>query len=289
MNRATHIAPRFGIKLPDPLPVAAMMRGRTPDDVAALLPRLFNLCRHAQAAAAQLVFGLGEPDRAELAREIAREHILRLTVFVPRGLGFVPCAVGPDASADRLFGGAFPETPEEFEEFLRREEGLGPVFAALRDRFVPGQACVQVMPSAAPTSLFEPVAQENSAAARQAAHAVMRYIENEYGRGQLWRMMGRAIDLRAALAGDIPLPRVIAPGMAVVPSARGLYGLKVQVDGGLVMGLQRITPTDHLLAPGGAMAQTLASLGDASRETAELVLTVLDPCVPLKLEETTHA
>lgn len=289
MNRVAHIAPRYGIKLPEPLPVAAMMRGRTPDDVAALLPRLFNLCRHAQAAAAQLAFGLGEPDHADLAAEIAREHRVRLTVFVPRALGMDPIAVADGASEEALFGGVLPETPEAFEDFLRREQGLGPVFGALRMRFAPGQAATAAMPSAAADTLFDDQAQENSAAARHALHPVMAEIEASIGRGPLWRMMGRALDLRAALSGDIPVPQVVVPGTAVVPSARGLYGLRVQVKEGKVSGLERITPTDHVLAPGGVMAQSLASLGYASRETADLLLTIVDPCVPLELDEVTHA
>ena len=44
------------------LPVADMVVGQTPEDAAAMLPRLFNLCRVAQGIAARAAFDLPLPD-----------------------------------------------------------------------------------------------------------------------------------------------------------------------------------------------------------------------------------
>ena len=51
----------------------------------------------------------------------------------------------------------------------------------------------------------------------------------------------------------------------------------------------RITPTDHLLAPGGVLAQCLATLPADRAGLAPLMLEILDPCSPVRLEEVAHA
>ena len=45
----------------------------------------------------------------------------------------------------------------------------------------------------------------------------------------------------------------IEPGAAVIPAARGVYGVRAEVERGRVVAFERRTPTDHLLAPGGAV------------------------------------
>lgn len=289
MNERAHIPLRFGVEPPEPLPLKALVLGRPPEAVAALLPRLFNLCRHAQGAAARMALGLGAPDCAALAREIAQEHRLHLTLFLPRALGLAPLAPPGGCTAEALFAGELPATPERFEAFLAQGAGIAPLFSALIARFAPGEAATPTLPAVTPATALSPTAQENSAAARHAGHALMRHIEASHGRGPLWRVLGRALDLQAAARGILPAPRLIAPGTAMVPSARGLYTLRLEVAAGAVTALARTTPTDHLLAPGGLLDHSLASLGGADRAQAELLLAVLDPCVPLVLREVSHA
>lgn len=266
------------------------MRGRAPQEVAELLPRLFNLCRHAQGAAARMALGLGAPDLAALAREIRAEHRLRLTLFLPRALGLTPLALPHDVPDRALFGGrSFPTSGAELTEFLESGQGLAPVLSALAARFAPGEGVAPGLPGVTADSALKASAQENSAAARHAGHAAMRHIEATYGRGPLWRIVGRMIDMEAAGRGILPAPRMIGPGTAMVPSARGVYTLLAEVDAGRVAALKRVTPTDHMLAPGGVLAQSLGSLGTAGHATAELLLAVLDPCVPLTLREVQDA
>lgn len=57
----------------------------------------------------------------------------------------------------------------------------------------------------------------------------------------------------------------------------------------MVTALSRVTPTDHLLAPCGALALSLASLPAAKAGLAALVIDILDPCVAVSVQELAHA
>ena len=71
----------------------------------------------------------------------------------------------------------------------------------------------------------------------------------------------------------------------MVPAARGLYGIRAAVENGRVKTFERITPTDHLTAPGGALSQALGSLPPArAAALAPILLAVMDPCFPIELE-----
>jgi len=288
-----HPPARFRAVAPPPLPVEAAMLGRTVEEVAGLMPRLFNLCRTAQSAAIRLALGLEALPVEDLAREIREEHLLRLSILLPAQLG-LPALPLPQRSretlAAALFAGAgFPRTPEGFESFLHVGQGLAPLFAALRDRFAPGEAGTTALPVPTEATVLGVAALENSPAARHLDHPVLRGIEARYGRGPYWRVAARAIDLDAALAGKLPAPRRVAPGAAVVPAARGLYAVRVRVEAGRVVALTRVTPTDHMLALGGMMEQSLASLSGAREDRARLVAEILDPCVPVRLRRVEHA
>ena len=63
-----------------PLPLARLVEGRAVEEVADLLPRLFNLCRVAQTVALRMALGLERIETGALAAEIAREHALKLSV-----------------------------------------------------------------------------------------------------------------------------------------------------------------------------------------------------------------
>lgn len=282
---------RLGVQItpPAPLPVAAMMLGKSPEEVALLLPRLFNLCGAAQAQAARLALGLPVEGIAA-RREILRDHLAKLCLIWPKLLGLPPqplpeaWAEGGAGLQDWLWGGA---QPDDLEGFLASGRGVAPLLAAVEAAFAPGEAVADLPPLTVPMSL---IAQENSPAGRVADHPLMRQAEARHGRGPLWRALGRALDLHRLCA--VPSrDRTPAPGLAVVEAARGAYALSAEAEGNRVTRLARVTPTDHLLAPGGALALSLASLPAAKAGLAALVIDILDPCVAvsLLLTEAAHA
>lgn len=275
------------------LPVARLVIGTPAAEAADLLPRLFNLCRVAQGVAARAAFGLPLPRdwQDELRAEILRDHVAKLCLRWPALVSLPPLALPhdwPTGSAETrrvIFGpaGQMPETPEQFRAFLEADQGCAGLLRAISRLFAPFEACRAALPAPATQSFFGPVAVENSTAARQAAHPVLQGIETEWGRGPLWSATALAYDLQAMLDGRLPAT-VFSQGCAIVPAARGLYGISATVEGGRVTAFTRQTPTDHLLTPGGALDQSLASLVPArARALGPLVLSLLDPCTPVRL------
>jgi hypothetical protein len=259
-----------------PLPVEALVLGKPAAEAAELLPRLFSLCRAAQGMAARLALGLpaGEDPRAE----ILRDHLLALCVTLPRAFGLAPRPIPADA-ASLLGPGGLPDRPAALIE-------ADPLAACIAQTFPPGAALCAALPR--PPDPLAEGAFENSPAGRQADHPLMRAIEAGHGRGPLWRYAGRLVDLEAALSGRLPAAR-LADGVAIVPAARGAYALRLTVAGGIVTGLARRTPTDHLLASGGALLQALAGLPGALRALAPQIVTLHDPCIPVTIREVQDA
>ncbi len=276
------------------LPVAEMVVGKSVTEAAELLPRLFNLCRTAQAIAARAAFGLPQDAdwQGALQREIFKEHILKLCLKWPGQLSLASLNLPPDwreGGGDvrrALFGsaGTLPATHEEFITFLETDVGIAPVLKAIDQLFAPFEAIRAALPLTSPMRVFEPQMQENSVAARHASHPVLRGLERSRGRGPLWTATAVALDAEACLTQDLPAPQM-SVGRAVVPAARGLYGVEAEIDNGRVARFRRITPTDHLLVPGGSLDQSLATLAPKrARALAPLLLSILDPCFPVKLE-----
>ena len=54
---------------------------------------------------------------------------------------------------------------------------------------------------------------------------------------------------------------------------------------GHVTQFERVTPTDHMLAPDGILDRTLATLPAMKEGLATLILEILDPCTPVRLKE----
>lgn len=52
---------------------------------------------------------------------------------------------------------------------------------------------------------------------------------------------------------------------------------------------ERVTPTDSLLARGGVLDRTLASLPADKAGLGPLLLDILDPCSPVRLKEVRNA
>ena len=278
-------------KAAPPLPVDRMVIGQRIEDAADLLPRLFNLCRVAQGVAARAAFGLDpEPGwQAALRAEILREHVVKLCLKWPGLLSLPPVALPRDwasnpAALRRALFGQTCAVPADLDQWCASGEGSAPVLRALRDLFDPGEATRGALPLTGADTALDPTAQENSVAARHADHPLLRTTEQRYGRGPLWSAIAVLIDIDATLEGALP-PAEPRPGRAVVPAARGLYAIEATVTDGIVRSFVRMTPTDHLLAPQGALAQALASLpASRAQALAPIVVAVMDPCVPLTLE-----
>jgi len=293
-------APRRLVARPAPaLPVDRLVRGKPAAEAAALVPRLFNLCRAAQDAALRAALGL--PDAggaAALAAEIRRDHVLRFALVLPRHFGqpVVPLAENwrTDAAglARALFGGAgrLPESPAAFAQFLASDAPVAATLRRVAEMFPPGTATADgLLPVDARTAFDPRAAVENSTAQRVAAHPVMADLARRIGHGPLWRVAGRAYDLERMLTGPAPAVASHGPGAATVPATRGLYAVRARVADGIVAAFTRVTPTDHLLAPGGMLDRTLASLPADRVGAAALLLDILDPCTPLGLTETADA
>lgn len=282
-----------------PLPVSSLLVGGSAEVAAEVLPRLFNLCRVTQGLAARMAFGLenGPVPTKELHNEILRDHVMKLCVGLPRHFGQSPNRIPQrpldeaDQVHDLLFGpgGQAPETPDAFNAFLKTAKGVAPLLYEIASRFRPGDACVGHLPTVSWITMFGKSPMENSVAGRQAHHPVMRSLEQEFGRGPLWRITARLYDALECLEGRLRAPHLVKPGFAIVPAARGVYGIKARVEQDTLVNFKRKTPTDHLLAPGGVLEQSLASLPANQAELAPLVLDILDPCSPVSLEAVDYA
>ena len=276
---------RLTVTRPAPVPIERLVLVRDVDEVIATLPRIFNLCRAAQETALRLAFD--RPASMDgIAEEILREGMMRLCVMWPQMLGLTPAR--PDMQAPRraLFGdvGAFPGTVAAFQAFLASDQGVAPVLRAINNRFAPGVAAVSGLSDVTDATVMDAGAVENSPALRHADHPVLTHIAQTHGRAPLWRAVARVLDVQSALLGTVPAMRMGADGVAIVPAARGVYAVRARTDGGRVTAFSRITPTDHMLATGGAIDQTLDSLSNGQRGLAPLALALMDPCVPLTIK-----
>lgn len=281
------LGPRPTLTAAAPLPIEALVLGKPVAEAAELLPRLFNLCRAAQGMAAKLALGL--PATEDPTAEIIRDHVLKLCITLPRAFGLpsipIPSlggeATGNVSSAAGLLGrSGLADDPQDIEG------PLAPLFHHIASTFPPGVATCPPLP--APQDPLAEGAFENSAAGRQSSHPLLRHIEQTHGRGPLWRLAGLMADLDAALHNWLPAPTV-TQGTATAPAARGSYALRIAQRDGLVTGITRRTPTDHLLAPGGALLQSLASLPEPLQHLAPQVIALHDPCIPVTVREAADA
>jgi len=262
--------------------LAALMIGRQVEEVAAMLPRLFNLCRMAQSAAACIALGLPQGD--DPGDEVVRDHFARIFVTLRHAFGMAP--LRPDVAG--VFGpaGRLPRDPGELAGWLAADIPAAELARELIRSFPCGMA--QCRPMTPPPG-GQAGAFENSPAGRQVAHPLMQAVEAAQGRGPFWRYLGTLADLQAALAGQLPAPRRLPDGTALVQAARGVYALRLGQAAGRVTALHRVTPTDHQLAPGGALEQALAGIPPQRADLALRLVALHDPCVQVTLAEVCHA
>lgn len=267
--------------------MAALLRGKTAEEAVELMPRLFNLCRAAQETGVRTALGLDVSPTlmAEARAEMVRDHVLKLCITVPQKLGFSPVALPAGWQKDEalarraIFGD--DGWPKDFNAFLRSGLGVAPVLTAVREAFGTW-ADTGPLPTPTPDNMFKRKPVENSPAGRNASRKLMHEIAASDGHGPLWRLVGRLFDLTLPMTP----PRLTAHG-AIACAPRGAYALRVTTVGDRVADVVRITPTDHLLAQGGALERSLDNLPDAG--LVPLLLDILDPCSPVTVKEAPHA
>ena len=292
------VAPPSGLRLrrAPALPVARLVIGKRVEEVEALLPRIFSLCRNAQTAAVQGALGRLDATRVQpalrgIAEEMLRDNLLKFLQSWPRLLGLTPRDLNilhapPDWIALSLFGsaGRLPTRPSDMTAFLGSGQGIAPVMAGIDAAFGPGHGVADSLPLASTANAWDRGV-DNGPAARHATHPAMAALE-VLGRGPLWRALGRAYDTESALRCALPAIHCPAPGTAIVPATRGAYAIRIAQKEGIVTEFERITPTCSLLAPGGVADRALASLPGGAEDRAPLLMDILDPCTPVQLEAT---
>lgn len=278
------------------LPVSRLVVGQSVDAVATLLPRLFSLCRAAQSAAVEAA--LGRPVSPDpIAEEILRDHLLKFHVIWPRFFWRPPCplpanwAAGGAELRRTVFGPSLkaPTTAAGFFDFLDSGEGYAPVLNMIDGCFAAGEAVAEGIASVSPETIWSDQPVDNSVAVRVAAHPAMQGIAEARGKGPLWRAAARLYDIALVLDGGVPPVATPTQGQAIVPAARGCYAVRIGCDGDTVTDFDRITPTDHLLAPDGVLDRSLATLPGNKSGLGPLLLDILDPCSPVRLREVGHA
>lgn len=293
---------------PVPPTAQALLQDRSLARLRALLPVLFGLCRHVQETALALALSEAPPDPLALRRELIRDHLARLCLHLPAALGLPGRALPPGwAAAGRddgegralvaaLYGPAGQPAPADLPHWLASDQGLAPILGAIARAFAPGEAAAD-LPALDPQRPFAPGACDNSLLARQRAHPLVAAALASHGPGPLARALARLADLADLALGQAAPAQRLADGSAWVPCSRGICLLSLQLSPpGLghgpdligadtqVIALQRRSPTDDILAPGGLMAASLAALPADRAGLAPLVLAVLDPCLALDLQ-----
>lgn len=296
------------VEPPRAVPVAVLVRGRPPEEAARLVPRLFNLCGAAQEAAIRSAFDLPAPEAltSRIAGETLVEHVFRLCLIWPAILGIAPDREAVtlarralvDAEAARqlrwhLFApldGA-PGDLNTLSSFVVAAE-TGPA-RMLREIVTHwdghwGRADLPDFDPAGPVD-WDGVTQggfpvENSPAGR-AKGSLLAAIAARHGRGLLWRIAARLVEVDRLLAGAT----MGDPAKGAAEAARGTLLVRGACRNGSIAAFERLSPTDFALAPGGSLETALASLpveGGAPpvERIARLIVETIDPCIATGIE-----
>lgn len=292
--------------------------GRRADEVAALMPRVFNLCAGAHAQAARAALGLpGDEAAARTARrERARDHAVALLCDWPSLLGQAPdraalagLANGSEESMRRLrdvllgsdidLAGSSMKTMEHW--LAAGRSPMARLLAEVRATFDPAWGRAELaMPDAADIAAALEAGEpgrlrETTAADPWRAAPLLRDLHAREGASLFLRMLARLLDLLACLDGAPEASVLAPPGIGLARAARGLLAHRARVVGGLVADYRVLSPSAWNLAPGGLLSRMLAALpmnGQTSM-LARLVVSCVNPCVPVTLRmeprEVAHA
>lgn len=292
--------------------------GRRAEEVAALMPRVFNLCAGAHAQAARAALGLPVDAAAARAarRERARDHAVALLCDWPSLLGYAPDRValaglanGSEDSMrrlrDALLGGDIDlasSSIKAMEHWLAA--GRSPasrLLAHIRAALDPAWGRAELaMPDAADIAAAldagEPGGlRETTAADPWRAAPLLRDLHAREGASLFLRMLARLLDLLSCLDGAPDAPVLGPPGIGLARAARGLLVHRARVVGGLVADYRVLSPSAWNLAPGGLLSRMLAALPMSGQTPmlARLVVSCVNPCVPVTLRmeprEVAHA
>lgn len=271
--------------------LSPQMMGRPIHEATALVPTVVPLCALAQDIATRLALGVKIPIdvKARLIRDALLDHLVRLFIYLPHVLELRATALptrweaDPDRLRPHIFGdlGRLPADLTEFKRWLAADDGVAPVIAAIGARFLPGEGATGACALATPTNVFQLDPIENSLAGRHAHHPLMQEIAAKHGRGPLWRAVARLVDLETCLDGVFPRFARPQSGRAYVYASRGVYAVEATAHDGRVATFRRITPTDHLRAPGGVWDQIIANLPPERLTEIEVIKAILDPCKEL--------
>jgi hypothetical protein len=268
--------------------------GKPVGEARDLLGRVFNLCRAAQTAGFDIATG-SRAETAAIAAELRRDHLMQIFMAWPRTLGLTPqfdrdWLTDDHAALVALFGptARAPRSDFEMAGFLGSEDGVGPLLHLIGEIFGPRTAIADGLPLVDAETAFRAVPVENSPAARQAAHPALSYVEATV-RPRPPVARGRSgprpcHDPRRPPPRPVPAPE----GCAIVPATRGYYAVSVGTVDGHVKTLSRVTPTDHMLAPGGALEAMLSTLPPDRAMLLPVLMTLVDPCRPLNVEAATQ-
>lgn len=276
--------------------------GLSVDDALRLVPLVWNVCGAAQEGAFRAALGLPVDDALtkRIVREAIRDHLLHLCVRLPAALGLRPQPaivaafnVREGEAANRIFpGGGMPHDVATLRRVCAEEKSLGSEllssavssaapFCAAQAPLITGQDAREGFLHAqqGPT--------ENSAASRNASHPLLVDISETFGRGVLWRIAGRMVDLEALAHGAPSAPPAHGRGgYGAAIAARGTMLIRASERASLLENFERIAPTDCAFATGGVATQLMEALppDNTAMSRAETLLSVLDPCVPARVE-----
>ncbi|WP_018391456.1 nickel-dependent hydrogenase large subunit [Ancylobacter sp. FA202] len=291
--------------------VARCVVGRSREEAAGLLPRVYNLCGGAHAVAAAAALGLPEPCRDRLSERL-RDHAVAVFAEWPALFGGAPDraalrqlagtaedhlalrrhVLGDDVAASEL--DLARATPAEFGKWLDRAASpTARLMRRLQDTLHPDWGRVELdRPDMADVvAALEDgtprVARETTAADGWRGAPLIRDLLAREGMSLFVRLLARLLDLLAGLAGNAgPAPdRRPPPGIGFAYAARGLLAHRARVEDGVVVDYRILAPSAWNLAPDGLLARMLAALptNDETSRLARIAVAAVNPCVPVRL------
>ncbi|MFG1477365.1 nickel-dependent hydrogenase large subunit [Xanthobacter sp. V4C-4] len=302
---------------PDP---ARALEGRPPEEVARLVPRVFNLCGAAHGFAAARALGLpAVADTLAMMRESVRDHALAILHGWPTLLDGAPDRAalralarpgedGARAITTALVGAPLADhdfgtlTGAELDAWLvAGDTATARILARLR-RLDPAEGraglpelgavdilralSARLAPDAGPSGEAAPAHRETGALGRVAATPLFAGLIAHEGPSLFVRLLARLADLLALLRAPPPAWPESPPGLGLAEAARGLLGHAARVEAGRVTHYRILSPSTWNLTPGGLLDRAFAALSPSPDAPllARFLLSALNPCVPVTLD-----